>query len=84
MAFCNFIWPERDRVSIEIPLSLPEELKCVFAIVRKREAKKLLENYADIKDMTKMRESEILSDEFSIFAEYDEISRYILTQNVLI
>lgn len=44
MTTFNLLWPELDRVSYEIPLAFSERYPCIFAVVKRREMKNILEN----------------------------------------
>ena len=52
---------------------------CVFGMCKKKDTKKILENYADLKNLTKPRTLPEIPDTYQIFAEYDEIVPYILS-----
>lgn len=40
----NLLWPEQDKVSYEIPLLFSDSFPCIFALVKKRNMKNILEN----------------------------------------
>jgi hypothetical protein len=44
MVLFNILWPEKDKVIYDIPLSVADPFPCVFAIVRRNEMKAILED----------------------------------------
>jgi len=44
----GLLFPEKDRITMEIPIDMSSPHSLVFAIIRKKDAKKLLDLYPDL------------------------------------
>jgi len=82
MIIFNLIWPEKDRISIEIPIDLPVPLPLVFSVVRKKEAKAIHSNYPDFKNFCRKMIFEELSSSYVVLGENEETVEYILNSAV--
>ncbi|EAR94967.2 transmembrane protein, putative (macronuclear) [Tetrahymena thermophila SB210] len=59
--FFNLIWPEKDRITIDMPLYDQKEPICA-AVLRKKDLKTARENYLDLKGLVQKIDTDILDD----------------------
>jgi len=83
MMIFNFIWPEKDRISIEIPLDIKYSIPVVFAIVRAKESKTVYSNNSDLKAFCKKVMRDELEGKYVAFGENVEAAEYILTPPIV-
>jgi len=83
MLFFSIIWPEKDRISIEIPIELAAPLPVVFAIVRGKEAKTVYANNSDLKALCKKISFTDLEGHYTAFGENTEAAEFLLTPPVV-
>jgi len=83
MFIFNFIWPEKDRLNIEIPIDVKQPLPTVFAIVKKREAKAVHANNPDLKNFCKKLPFPELESTYTVFGENLETAEFVLTGPVV-
>jgi hypothetical protein len=83
MLFFSIIWPEKDRISIEIPVELAAPLPVVFAVVRAKEAKTVYGNNSDLKALCKKIAFPDLEGQYIAFGENTEAAEYLLTAPVV-
>jgi len=82
MSILSFIWPQKDRYSLEIPLTNPN-IPAIFALVRRKHIKQHMQNYLDIESLAVKRPCEGLNDNLAILSEHDEIIPTIMDERVL-
>lgn len=44
----GLLFPEKDRIIMEIPIDMATPINIVFAVIRKKDAKKMIDRYADL------------------------------------
>jgi len=79
MVLWNIIWPEKDRIQIEVAVDIKFPLPCVFAVVRSREAKTVYNNNPDLKAFCKKIDFPDLEGKYTVFGENTEGAEYFLT-----
>jgi len=82
MAIFNLIWPERDRISIEIPLDISYSIPVQFGVVRRKDAKTVHANNPDFKGLCRKITIDELS-QYTILAESEENISNILTPPIM-
>jgi len=83
MVVLNLFNSQKDRIRIEIPIETPLSLPFIFTIVKKKQAKLVQKNYPEIQHFCKKMSLDELHQDYSIFAENEQVSDYILSNNVI-
>jgi hypothetical protein len=84
MVLFNLIWPEKDRVSYDIPLDCEgKDIKLCFAILRKRLVKSNLETYEDLKLLCKKYKVENLNTKLNVFCDQTEFFNHFFDKQTL-
>ena len=73
MFLLNLFWPEKDRVSFDIPIDVKSQAEPIcFSIIRKKLQKTVLENYEDIKIMCKKYTVDGVSSKLGVYSDHAE------------
>jgi len=83
MYVLSFIWPEKDRVTIEIPIDLKTPIPIVFAAIKKREVKKMQEANPDIKGLCRKLRYDSLANDYVVLGEFEETTDYVLSESIV-
>jgi Protein of unknown function (DUF1682) len=76
------IWPEKDRVSFDIPLQCEGNPPSIcFALLKKRVIKSSLDQFEDLKLLTKRFKVEGVSEKLGIFSDHKEILPALLDKD---
>jgi len=81
MFIFNLIWPERDRIRVDIVID--NAVPFVFAVSKRREAKNISTNNNDVKNFCRRMPNAELEKQFAVFAETEESANYVLTNAVI-
>jgi len=84
MAIVNLIWPQKDRLRLEIPIDTVNNLPFLFAVAKRKEAKFVHDNYPDINYFCNKMTHDELDREYVVLGEDEEVSEYILTSSVIV
>lgn len=75
----GLIWPEKDRISFDIPLQCEGHPPNIcFALLRKRVLKGALEQYEDLKLLCKRFKVEGVPEKIGVFSDHKELLAQLL------
>lgn len=83
MFIFNLIWPERDRLRVDIVIDTPVAQPFVFAVTKRRGAKDIQSNNNDVKNFCRRMPHAELEKSYAVFGETEETSSFVLTNAVV-
>lgn len=82
--FYSLLFPEKDRFYLEISLADMPSPKGILYLVKARQAKKLLEEFEDMRSLcSKYSILGLSATNLSVYAEYQDIADYLLDPSIL-
>lgn len=70
----SIFWPEKDKIQVEMALSDNCQLKGILYAVRSKHAKKAIEDFDDLRTLTKrLKPEELKRESIAVFGENEEI-----------